>query len=568
MRLVAGDRPADRARGDPAEHVRDPVVDDGEHRQPERLAGPRRHQPDRRRHQDAVRRARDERQLGLLDQVRDRVARVVDRPQLGTEALDGGVELGLGGRRVRGAELARHDGRLCDVLVVARLVEGAGAVLPVGEQEALDLGDVHPLQQVGVVRVVRRPVGHRAVDPVVDRAHHVDGLLGVLGGAEGGDREEAAGAGQPTPHVAAVAGVLGDRGHRLRLHRLQQHRPDAPDEHRRVAVHDRDRAALGEPSRAGRAVDPLAVPGPVGAGHAQEQRLPESFADPHPDRAYGPAASASRSPPLTRRSTSDSRSGVPRNSSMPASDRVRASSSRAASHIVRWRCPMWWSWATVSARSAASGDPSGSAGVAVRRVEHAPACRVAPAELEQHHRRARGSGRPARSCRSRSRTGHRRWCGAGCRPTGRGGRSAPAPSGSGSTPPRRGAGSTTSSRSAYGAPAARDALSTAFHSRSPIGASNHSWTGKSERWCTPCSRASSVADSAAGIEPGVGVGEVDPGVDAARPRRRARPRTDRPRRRIGSGDGMPACQQARWNAPPCSASGSSVGGVAAARSPA
>ena len=177
-------------------------------------------------------------------------------------------ELGLGRRRVEDPEPAGDLGGLGDVLVAAGLVERQPTVGLVGAQEAVDLRDVDPHQQVRVGGGVRRAVVERAGDAVVDRADGVDRLLRVVGGAERGDREEAAGAGEPAPHVAAVARVLGHGGHRRRVQGLEQHRPDAADEHRRVAVHAADRAGGVEPARAGRAVDAVAVPGSVGPGDA------------------------------------------------------------------------------------------------------------------------------------------------------------------------------------------------------------------------------------------------------------------------------------------------------------
>ena len=322
-RAVLGDRPADRAGRDPAEHAGDPVVGDRQHRQPQRLTGPLRHQSDRRGDQHPVRRSGDQRELGLVDEVRHGVAGVVDR-----RAAPAGTA-----RRRRAARPRSSAGRAAPSLRATNAAcatyssypawsSGCGPEPPVGEQEALDLGDVHPLEQVRVVRVVRRAVRHRAVHPVVDRAHDVDRLLRVVGGAERRDREVAAGARQPAPHVAAVAGVLGDRGHRLRLQGLQQHGPDPADEHRRVAVHDRDRAALGEPARPRRAVDPLPVLGAVRSRPRAGTALARAAHASPPGRAYG-RRRRSRTPErtaATRRSTSASRNGSPRNSSTPASE--------------------------------------------------------------------------------------------------------------------------------------------------------------------------------------------------------------------------------------------------------
>ncbi|UUZ60107.1 hypothetical protein LP418_03820 [Nocardioides sp. B-3] len=150
-------------------------------------------------------------------------------------------------------------------------VERAGAVRLVREQEAVDLGRVHPRREVRVGRGIGSAVRHRPGHPLVDGAYGAHRLLGVLGGAEGGDREEVARARQPAPHVAAVAGVVGDRLHRGRVHGLEQDRADTADEHGRVAVDADDLGVAVEPARSGRAVDALAVLGPFRPGHAREQ---------------------------------------------------------------------------------------------------------------------------------------------------------------------------------------------------------------------------------------------------------------------------------------------------------
>ena len=145
----------------------------------------------------------------------------------------------------------------------------------------MDLGDVHPLEQVRVGGGVRRAVGHGADDALVDGADHVDRLLGVLGRAERGHREEPRRAGEAAPDVAAVAGVLGDGGHRLRVQGLEEDRAEPADVHRRVAVHAGDRAAGGEPARPRRAVDAVAVHQPVRPGDACEDRVVQPVTDGH-----------------------------------------------------------------------------------------------------------------------------------------------------------------------------------------------------------------------------------------------------------------------------------------------
>ena len=87
-----------------------------------------------------------------------------------------------------------------------------------------------------------------------------------------------AGPGEPAPHVAAVAGVLGDGAHRGRVQGLQHQRAQPADEHRGVAVHARDRAVRREPARPRRPVDPLPLAIAVRSRDPLEDRLAEGAA--------------------------------------------------------------------------------------------------------------------------------------------------------------------------------------------------------------------------------------------------------------------------------------------------
>ena len=93
-------------------------------------------------------------------------------------------------------------------------------------------------------RAYGRPSG-AVPDPLVDHAHRSTVASASRACAERGDGQEVAGALQPSPRVAPVAGVVGDAGHRQRVHRLQQQCPQPADEHRRIAVHPADRPFLG-----------------------------------------------------------------------------------------------------------------------------------------------------------------------------------------------------------------------------------------------------------------------------------------------------------------------------------
>jgi hypothetical protein len=97
----------------------------------------------------------------------------------------------------------------------------------VGGEEALHLRDVHPGEQLRVAGEVADALRRRPAHPVVDAAHPGDGRGGVVGGPEGGEGQEGAGAREPAPRVALVARVPGDRRHGRRVQRLQQQRSHA-----------------------------------------------------------------------------------------------------------------------------------------------------------------------------------------------------------------------------------------------------------------------------------------------------------------------------------------------------
>ena len=143
----------------------------------------------------------------------------------------------LGPRRIDDAECFRDPGGIGDITVTSALVEWLRTVALMREQEAVDLRDVHPLQQVGVGRVIGPTVQGDATHALVDAAHPVDRTLGVAGGAERRHGEERAGALQSAPGITPIVGVLGDARHRQRMQGLQKQRAQTADEHRRVGVH-------------------------------------------------------------------------------------------------------------------------------------------------------------------------------------------------------------------------------------------------------------------------------------------------------------------------------------------
>ena len=207
---------------------------------------------------------RGDRQRGSQQQEAGGLPRRGGARQLRPERLDPFAQLRLGQRRVGYAECPCDTGGIGHIPVAAALVEGVGAVELMGEQEAVDLGDVHPFQEVRVRGAVRPAVGGDPVDTLVDPAHPVHRALRVGGGAERRHREERTGALQPAPRITAVVGVLGDARHRQRVKRLEQQRAQPADEHGGIGVHPPDRPVFAEPARARRLVDARPVGGPSG----------------------------------------------------------------------------------------------------------------------------------------------------------------------------------------------------------------------------------------------------------------------------------------------------------------
>ena len=126
---------------------------------------------------------------------------------------------------------------LVDVAVAVPGFEPAAAA-PVRRQERLDLGAVHPQQQLRVVDPVRAPgLGLDArLQAGVDGAQHGAGPLGLGRRPVGHGGDPLPRALQPAPGVVAEGGVGVEPGHDQRVHGLEQQRAEAGDGHRRVAV--------------------------------------------------------------------------------------------------------------------------------------------------------------------------------------------------------------------------------------------------------------------------------------------------------------------------------------------
>ena len=89
--------------------------------------------------------------------------------QFGSVGRDAVRQLGRGPRRVDDPERLRDTGGVGDVAVAAVGIQGLCAVELVGPQETVDLGDVHPLEQVGIRGGIRCAVRGHAVHAAVER---------------------------------------------------------------------------------------------------------------------------------------------------------------------------------------------------------------------------------------------------------------------------------------------------------------------------------------------------------------------------------------------------------------
>ena len=95
---------------------------------------------------------------------------------------------------------------------------------------------VDPRDEVWIGGAVGTTVGSGADDAPMHALDHRERLVGLLGGAEGRDGDELAGAHEPVHRTSAVLGVIGHAGHGERMHGLQEQGSDAADEHRPVGV--------------------------------------------------------------------------------------------------------------------------------------------------------------------------------------------------------------------------------------------------------------------------------------------------------------------------------------------
>ena len=94
-------------------------------------------------------------------------------PERAQPIAQGGFGLG----RLDDTQRPGDDGRVRDVLVPLGADQRTFAVAIVGGEEAVELRDVDPFQEVRVVGGVRPTIGGGADDSIVDSMHRVDRSL-------------------------------------------------------------------------------------------------------------------------------------------------------------------------------------------------------------------------------------------------------------------------------------------------------------------------------------------------------------------------------------------------------
>ncbi len=189
-------------------------------------------------------------------------------------------------------------------------------------QEAVDLGEMHPTQQLGIVRRIRSTVGRDTPHTLVHRAHAATRRLRLIGRAVGGGGEEVGGALEPTPGIVAVVGVRRDTCHGERMQALEQQGAQATDEHRGITVHAPDRSISREPPWARRREQLDGALATTGTGDAGSNDRGESSAHvvgrrvrheragrkPHAVNAIGDTAHVCRTPAVAAHTPTEPRS--------------------------------------------------------------------------------------------------------------------------------------------------------------------------------------------------------------------------------------------------------------------
>jgi len=256
----SGEGPADGAGDDLAGGAQGDRFRHGQPGKPQRESRPCGHRCDRGRRDQSVRGPGRQWKWRLQQQVAGGVASFRRTPQLGPEICQVVAQGLFGLRRCVHPERSGDDRGVGHVAIAVGADQRLLSVPVVNTEEAVELGDVHPQQQVRIVGRVRLPVGRRAGHSLVHPVDHIDRPLRLGGGPECRGREEVGGALQATPGIAAVVGVLGNPRHRQGMQRLEEQRAQPADEHRSVRVDASNRGIVVEPARL-RGVEQFGVAG-------------------------------------------------------------------------------------------------------------------------------------------------------------------------------------------------------------------------------------------------------------------------------------------------------------------
>ncbi|PAV68031.1 hypothetical protein WR25_08536 [Diploscapter pachys] len=170
--------------------------------------GPARQQVDTCGHQQLLRGGERGHRDRLVEQGAGNLARAMIGAQARADRGKIRVHLGAAARDVARAERYGDAGIFGEIAVLLRRGIVRVAVAAVRGDEARHLGDMDEGEQFGIVRAVRRAVGQRARDGIVDPTDAGDHPLRRLGRAIGRSRDELRGAAQPAEHVGAEVGMV------------------------------------------------------------------------------------------------------------------------------------------------------------------------------------------------------------------------------------------------------------------------------------------------------------------------------------------------------------------------
>jgi len=141
-----------------------------------------------------------------------------------------------GRHRVR-AEKGPHPSLFEDEEIPLR---GGELVLPIGlmgDQEGIGQRVVDPGRVAGIGGVIGQAPARHPGDHPVDAAHLGHRGFDLGHGPVGGGGDVGGGPGEASQGILPITGVIADPGHNFWMRRLEEQRPDPPDEGRNVGQH-------------------------------------------------------------------------------------------------------------------------------------------------------------------------------------------------------------------------------------------------------------------------------------------------------------------------------------------